>query len=107
MLWAKSLRGKGRLYMLTVLKRNNPEMLDGTKTHCCTPARKELLIDVTERDKYQALHFDELESWLLYSIKHAAESGHPFTDQGRSASNGLYKKAREIWPHSCTAFGIR
>ena len=87
---------KGRLYMLAVLKRNNPEMLDGTKT--LLRSAKGLLIDVTERDKYQALHFDELESWLLYSIKHAAESGHPFTDQGRSASNGLYKRRENLAP---------
>lgn len=85
---------KKHLWKLGVCKANNPEMLDGERTLLRTDFG--LLVDVTDRDKYNDVNFSERHAWLLAAITMAARQGHPYSIEGKNAKSGLYRRRGEL-----------
>ena len=85
---------RNQLWKMAVIKANNPEMLDGELTLVRQPSG--LLLDVTDKDIFNAVNVGEREAWLLFSIRHAAESGHPYSIEGKNAKSGLYRRRSEL-----------
>ena len=87
---------RGHLWKLAVIKANNPEMFDGERTLLRTDVG--LLVDVTDRDKFNDINFVERHAWLLTAIKMAARKGHPYSIEGKNAKSGLYRRRGELPP---------
>lgn len=72
---------RGRLYNFAVVKANNPEMCFETRTMLRQP--NGLLNDITDSEKRMAAATSgQAEAWLVHTVAHAAEVGHPFTIKG-------------------------
>lgn len=84
---------RGKVYYAGVLKANNPEMFDGTKTLLRQPSG--LLVDVTDRipppDKIRT----ERMAWLVVAVQRAAFDRYPLT---KTNANGLYQRRTQLPP---------
>lgn len=87
---------RGALWKMAVLKANNPEMYDGERT--LLRSESGLLVDVTDRDKFNDINFMEREAWLIAAVTLAARNGHPYSIEGKNAKSGLYKRRGELPP---------
>lgn len=87
---------RGMLWKLGVLKANNPEMFEGEKTLLRSDSG--LLVDVTQQDAYSLVNLSERHAWLLASITLAARAGHPYSNEGKNAKSGLYRRRAELPP---------
>lgn len=85
---------KKHLWKIAVIKANNPEMMDGERTLMRTDCG--LLVDVTDRDKFNEVNFMERHAWLLAAIIIAAREGHPYSAEGKNAKSGLYRRRGEL-----------
>lgn len=85
---------KGHMWKLAVLKANNPEMYEGERT--LLRSEVGLLVDVTDRDKFNDVNFVERREWLIAAIKLAARAGHPYSIEGKNAKSGLYRRRGEL-----------
>lgn len=85
---------KGHMWKLAVLKANNPEMYEGERT--LLRSEVGLLVDVTDRDKFNDVNFVERREWLIAAIKLAARKGHPYSIEGKNAKSGLYRRRGEL-----------
>lgn len=85
---------KKHLWKIAVIKANNPEMMDGERTLMRTDCG--LLVDVTDRDKFNEVNFMERHAWLLAAIVIAAREGHPYSAEGKNAKSGLYRRRGEL-----------
>jgi hypothetical protein len=87
---------RGSLWKLGVLKANNPEMYEGEKT--LLRSESGLLVDVTANDSYSLVNLSERHAWLLAAITLAARAGHPYSNEGKNAKSGLYRRRAELPP---------
>lgn len=87
---------RGALWKLGVLKANNPEMYEGEKT--LLRSESGLLVDVTANDAYSLVNLSERHAWLLAAITLAARAGHPYSNEGKNAKSGLYRRRSELPP---------
>ena len=87
---------RGALWKLGVLKANNPEMYEGEKT--LLRSESGLLVDVTANDAYSMVNLSERHAWLLAAITLAARAGHPYSNEGKNAKSGLYRRRSELPP---------
>jgi len=85
---------RGSLWKLGVLKANNPEMYEGEKTLLRSDTG--LLVDVTANDSYSLVNLSERHAWLLAAITLAARAGHPYSNEGKNAKSGLYRRRAEL-----------
>jgi hypothetical protein len=85
---------RGALWKLAVIKANNPEMFDGERT--LLRSESGLLVDVTDRDKFNDINFVERQAWMVTAIKMAARKGHPYSIEGKNAKSGLYRRRGEL-----------
>jgi hypothetical protein len=84
---------RGHLWKMAILKANTP-MLDGERT--LLRSETGLLVDVTDRDKFNDVNFHERHAWLLAAITLAARAGHPYSIEGKNAKSGLYRRRAEL-----------
>jgi len=83
---------RGVLYLSGVVKANNPEMLPGLKTLMRQP--NGLLIDVSERDRFQGDQVrTERMAWLVGAVRQAAVDRHPLS---KTSANGLFARRSEL-----------
>ncbi len=84
---------KKTLYLAGICKANNPEAFTGVKTLLRNHVG--LLEDVTSRDKFseKGIYGPETQAWLAFSVKRAAEDGHPFRHTG---AKGLFTRKDEL-----------
>jgi hypothetical protein len=54
------------------------------------------LVDVTDRDKFNDVNFQERHAWLMASIVLASRNGHPYSNEGKNAKSGLYRRRSEL-----------
>lgn len=87
---------RGHLWKMAVIKANNPEMYDGERT--LLRSETGLLVDVTDRDKFNDINFVERQAWLITAIKFASRKGHPYSIEGKNAKSGLYRRRGELPP---------
>jgi hypothetical protein len=85
---------RGHLWKMAVIKANNPEMYDGERT--LLRSESGLLVDVTDRDKFNDINFVERQAWLITAIKMASRKGHPYSIEGKNAKSGLYRRRGEL-----------
>jgi hypothetical protein len=85
---------KGHMWKLAVLKANNPEMYEGERT--LLRSEVGLLVDVTDRDKFNDVNFVERREWMIAAVKLAARAGHPYSIEGKNAKSGLYRRRGEL-----------
>jgi hypothetical protein len=85
---------KGHMWKLAVLKANNPEMYEGERT--LLRSEVGLLVDVTDRDKFNDVNFVERREWMIAAIKLASRAGHPYSIEGKNAKSGLYRRRGEL-----------
>lgn len=84
---------RGHLWKMAILKANTP-MLEGERT--LLRSETGLLVDVTDRDKFNDVNFHERHAWLLAAITLAARAGHPYSLEGKNAKSGLYRRRSEL-----------
>lgn len=94
------------VYRMGVCKANSPGMFEGTKT--LLRNKSGMLHDCTTRDKYSEAHAKdtqrEREAWMLIAIERGARNGHPYSNQSKNASRGLYTRRAEL-PEGLQSFG--
>ena len=82
------------LWKAAIIKANNPEMFEGERT--LLRSETGLLLDVTDRDKFNDINFSERRAWLIAAITIAAREGHPYSIEGKNAKSGLYRRRGEL-----------
>ena len=85
---------KKQLWKAAIIKANNPQMFDGERTLLRTAIGT--LVDVTDRDKFNDVNFQERHAWLIASITLASRHGHPYSIEGKNAKSGLYRRRSEL-----------
>ena len=85
---------KKQLWKAAIIKANNPQMFDGERTLLRTAIGT--LVDVTDRDKFNDVNFQERHAWLIASITLASRNGHPYSIEGKNAKSGLYRRRSEL-----------
>lgn len=85
---------KKQLWKAAIIKANNPQMFDGERTLLRTAIGT--LVDVTDRDKFNDVNFQERHAWLMAAVTLAARNGHPYSIEGKNAKSGLYRRRSEL-----------
>ena len=85
---------KKYLWKAAIIKANNPEMFEGERTLMRTAIGT--LVDVTDRDKFNDVNFQERHAWLMASVTLASRNGHPYSNEGKNAKSGLYRRRSEL-----------
>jgi hypothetical protein len=93
---------KKYLWKAAIIKANNPEMFEGERTLMRTSIG--MLVDVTDRDKFNDVNFQERHAWLMASITLASRHGHPYSVEGKNAKSGLYRRRNEL-PETLRSIG--
>lgn len=100
--WSRRMKAMGlapkknMLWQAAILKANNPELFEDTRTLLRSPVG--LLEDCTHLDTYA--HDNRLEelAWLEYAIREAARQGYPYTTAGKNSPTGLFMRRNELHP---------
>ena len=85
---------KKYLWKAAIIKANNPEMFEGERTLMRTAIGT--LVDVTDRDKFNDINFQERHAWLMAAIILSSRNGHPYSNEGKNAKSGLYRRRSEL-----------
>lgn len=85
---------KDALWRFGICKANIVGLFRGEKT--LLRGSNGILEDCTDEDKFNAVNTNERMAWLILAIKLAASNGHPYTNGGKTAATGLYKRRAEL-----------
>lgn len=87
---------RGCLYRFGICKANIHGLLRGERT--LLRDGNGMLVDVTKADAYAVVNISERLAWLVYAVRVAADSLHPYGMGGKNSPNGLYKRRTELPP---------